>query len=121
MRAVIAWLSVGGFLASSLCLTGCGGASSNQSSQSDQIVKGASITKQAKVTVATGPGLVPGEVYTYISLKGEDGQTYWPVTLDAAFQKDGLRVQFTATVDSTEPPADGPAGIYVTLTSIKTL
>jgi len=103
---------------SSLWLTGCGGGSS---SQSNQIVKGASITKQAKVVISPGPGLVRGETYTYVSLQSEDGQTYVPLTLDAAFQKDGLRVQFTATVDSTEAPADGQAGIYVILTSIKAL
>lgn len=119
-RAVTARVFIGGLLMSTFWLTGCGG-SSSQSSQSNQIVKGASITTQAKVQVTTGTGLVAGEVYTYTSLKGEDGQIYWPTTLDPAFQKDGLHVQFTGTVVSTVPPADGAAGIYITLNRIHAL
>jgi len=48
------------------------------------------------------------------------GQIYSPTTLDPAFQKDGLNVQFSATViDNGVGGADGTGGgVYITITSI---
>ena len=117
-RAVAARLFLGAFLLSSPLLAGCGGGSS---SQANQIIKGASITKEAKVVASTGTGMVAanGITTTYL-LQDGDGLYYAPNTLDPALQKDGLKVQFTAIVVDPVVPADG-FGIPITITSIHAL
>ena len=53
---------------------------------------------------------------------GGGGQIYSSTTLDPAFQKDGLNVQFSATViDNGAGGADGAGGVYITITSIHVL
>lgn len=118
-RAVTARLFLGAFLLGSPLLAGCGGGGS--SGQIDQFAPGASITKQAHVISETGTFLGP-EVRTIYFLRDADGHNYFPTTLDAAFLKDGLSVQFSATVISnSEGATDGPTGINITLTSIHAL
>lgn len=118
-RAVTARLLVGGLLLGLPLFTGCGGGGGDQT---NQIIKGASITKQAKVVADTGTFFVSTQPRTIYFLQDADGHNYFPSTLDPAFQKDSLHVQFTATVDgSTVGMTDGPTGIQITITSIRAL
>jgi len=120
-RAVAARLFLGGFLIGSPLLAGCGGGGS--SSQTDHFAEGASITKQAHVVAETA--VFPGSTQprTIYLLRDASGQTYSPLSdLGPAFQKDGLNVQFSATVvDNGVGVVDGTGGVYITITSIHAL
>lgn len=117
-RAVAARLFLGGLLLGSPLLAGCGGGGGS-SSPADQFAKGASITKQAHVVAETAVFFGSTQPRTIYLLRDTDGQLYSPTTLDPAFQKDGLNVQFSATViDNGVGVVDGTGGVYITITSI---
>lgn len=119
-RAVAARLFLGGLLLGVPLIAGCGGGGS--SSQTNQFAKGASITKQAHVVAETTTLYGNTQPSTFYLLKDADGQIYSPTTLAPAFQKDGLNVQFDATViDDGVGVVDGTGGVYITITSIHAL